>query len=230
MFTQYNKHTIATFLALLLHACGLIGILFINRELVTNATGINLLIMFVLLIWTQHDKNKHFFLFIIGTGLLGFLAEWIGVNTSLLFGDYQYGNALGYKFKNVPLIIAVNWVIIIYCSGVLVQTLLKRAVNKITEQSGLPKMRIKAISIIVDGATLAVFFDWIMEPAAIKLGYWHWNTGDGSVPILNYACWFAVSLLLMALFQAGRFSKHNKFAVHLLLIQMMFFLLLRTFL
>ena len=90
-----------------------------------------------------------------------------------------------------------------------------------------PKI-MKLLSIIVDGATLAVFFDWLMEPVAINLKYWHWN-GNGEVPFFNYFCWFIISILLLAVFHFCKFEKRNKFAVNLLLIQVMFFLLLRTF-
>ena len=72
-------------------------------------------------------------------------------------------------------------------------------------------------------------FDWLMEPVAVKLGYWVWQ-GDGSIPMLNYICWFLISLLLLAVFHFAKFNKQNKFAVNLLLTQLMFFLLLRTFL
>ena len=230
MLKQYSKYDIATFIALVLHTCGLIGILFFDREMFTAATTINLLVMFVLLLWTQSKKNTWFFIFFIITYAAGFTVEWFGVNTSLLFGDYHYGNVMGLQFKNVPLIIGINWFIIIYCSGVTIYTILQRAITKIAEQTGEPVLRLKPLSVIVDGATLAVFFDWVMEPAAVKLGYWQWNTTDGSIPLLNYGCWFVISLVLVASFYLLKFNKRNKFAVHLLLIQLMFFLLLRTFL
>jgi bisanhydrobacterioruberin hydratase len=88
-------------------------------------------------------------------------------------------------------------------------------------------MRLKAISVIIDGATLAVFFDWLMEPVAVQLGYWKWN---GAIPFYNYLCWFMVSIVLLTAFHLLKFNKQNKFAVHLLMIQVLFFLLLRTFL
>ncbi len=88
-------------------------------------------------------------------------------------------------------------------------------------------MSLKALSVIVDGATLAVFFDWLMEPIAVQLGYWKWN---GAIPFYNYLCWFIVSVVLLGAFQFSLFNKQNKFAVHLLMIQVMFFLLLKTFL
>ena len=77
-----------------------------------------------------------------------------------------------------------------------------------------------------DGATLALLFDWLMEPVAAQLGYWKWA---GEIPFYNYLCWFIVAIVLLALFHFSRFNKQNKFAVHLLMIQVMFFLLLKTF-
>lgn len=188
-----------------------------------------MLLMFLLLIWTQNDKNKYFYLFLIVCFLGGIGVEIIGINTTLLFGDYTYGNVLGFKVQNVPLLIGINWFIIIYCSGISIQTILMKAINRISADTGKDPMALKALSVIIDGATLAVFFDWLMEPVAVKLGYWIWN-GDGSIPAFNYLCWFIVSILLLCVFHFAKFNKRNKFAVNLLLIQLMFFLILRTFL
>jgi putative membrane protein len=104
-----------------------------------------------------------------------------------------------------------------------------KAINRVAADTGKTPMALKALSVIIDGATLAVFFDWLMEPVAVKLGYWSWN-GDGSIPMFNYICWFIVSIVLLTVFHFANFNKQNKFAVNLLLTQLMFFLLLRTFL
>lgn len=193
-----------------------------------QATVLNLLLMFVLLVWTQKEKNGFFLLFVAAAILLGLAAEIVGVNTGALFGDYSYGNVLGYKFMKVPLIIGINWFVIIYCCGIAIHTLLMKAISRISSETKTKPMTLKAISVIVDGATIAVFFDWIMEPVAAKLGFWKWN--DGDAPFYNYVCWLMVSNIILAIFHFSRFNKQNKFAVNLLLIQMMFFLLLRTFL
>ena len=183
--------------------------------------------MFVLLIWTQKEKNYYFWIFIAITIVAGIAVEIIGVNTKLLFGAYCYGNVLGFKIKNVPPIIGVNWFITIYCCGISIYTLLRKAINKIAAETATPPMALKALSVIADGATLAVFFDWLMEPVAVQLGYWKWVDG---IPFYNYLCWFIVAVILLAVFHFFQFNKQNKFAVHLLMIQVMFFLLLRTFL
>ena len=229
MLNRFTKFDIATTIAVLFHSIGLVGLLFFDKTFFLAATPFNLLLSFILLIWTQTDKNRSFFLFVAACFIIGIVVEIIGVNTGFLFGDYAYGNVLGSEIKNVPVLIGVNWFLIIYCCGISINTLLMKAINRIAADSGKSPMALKALSVIIDGATLAVFFDWLMEPVAVKLGYWVWN-GDGTIPMFNYICWFVVSLLLLMVFHFARFNKQNKFAVNLLLIQLMFFLLLRTFL
>lgn len=229
MFNRFTKFEIATAMAVLFHSIGLVGLLFFNKEFFLAATPLNLLLSFSLVIWTQEQKNAPFFIFLAACFLVGIGVEMVGINTGILFGSYAYGDVLGPKFRNVPLLIGINWFIIIYCCGIGIHTLLMKAINRVAADSGKTPMALKALSVIVDGATLAVIFDWLMEPVAVKLGYWVW-LGDGSIPMFNYLCWFVVSLLLLAGFHFAKFSKQNKFAVNLLLIQLMFFLLLRTFL
>ena len=234
MNSKFSKQDIATAIAILFHTVGVIGILVFKSEMIIRSTSLNLILCFLLLLWTQENKNIFFWLFALITLLTGFAVEVIGVNTGLIFGDYNYGNVLGIKWKQVPLVIGINWFIVLYCSGVSVTALLQRIINPVRPgQSDLveipqPPPALKAISVISDGATLAVIFDWLIEPVAAKLGFWQWKGSD--VPLYNYVCWFAISLLLMMLFRFSPFEKRNKFAIHLLLIQAMFFLILRTFL
>ncbi|HAO46638.1 MAG TPA: carotenoid biosynthesis protein [Ferruginibacter sp.] len=226
MLTNFTKQDIATAIAVFFHAIGLAGLLYFDKSFFINATPFNLLLSFILLLWTQPEKNSSFWLFLVACYAVGFMVELVGVNTSLLFGHYAYGEVLGWKVKNVPLLIGVNWFIIIYCSGISIHMLLTRLVNRMQGDAAKPAASVKALSVIVDGATMAVFFDWLMEPVAVKLGYWAW---EGPIPFFNYGCWFGISLLLLALFHVTKFNKQNKFAVNLLLIQLMFFLILRTF-
>ncbi len=218
---------IATFIAILFHVIGLIGILFFDKSFFAQTTSLNLLLMFLLILFTQNSINKSFLFFIISCFVTGILVEIIGTKTGILFGNYSYGTVLGPTFMNVPYIIGLNWFMIIYCAGISMNILLHKMVDQINTITNNKKPIIKLLSLVIDGATLAVFFDWIMEPIAIKLGYWKWG-GDGAVPFFNYVCWFLVSLFLLFIFHQLKFDKRNKFALHLLMIQVMFFLLLRT--
>ena len=220
---------IALFIALLFHVSGIIGILFSPyKDWFISNTSINLLLMATLLIITHPSKNKNFILFFLITVVCGFAAEAIGVNTGFLFGNYTYGNVLGLKFLNVPIIIGINWFIIIYYTGMITQAYENFMLKKMQEQGVDLKNQLKVISFIADAALLAVTFDWVMEPVAVKLGFWQWK--DGTIPSYNYMCWIIISALLLAVFRKLNTGKRNIFAVHLLIIQLLFFLVLRTFL
>jgi putative membrane protein len=224
-----KKEKAATIIAVIFHIIGIVGILFFDKDFFIKTTAINLLLMFALILYTQKEINRGFILFFFIAVLVGIGVEIIGTNTGYLFGNYRYGSALGLSFMNVPLIIGINWFVTIYCCGVGINMLLNKLVSSLADITETQKPLIKLLSVVVDGATLAVAFDWLMEPVAIKLGYWKW-LGTGEIPFYNYVCWFVISIVLLTIFNLFTFDKRNKFAVHLLLIQAMFFLLLRTFL
>ncbi len=229
MINRFSKYQIATGIAIFFHAIGLVGMLFTDNNFFVHSTPFNLLLSFFLLIWTHPEKNKSFYFFIGIVFIVGFLSEVVGVNTGLLFGDYHYSKILGIQLFQVPILIAVNWFIIIYCSGIGTHVLLNKVIHRVAKDYNEPSLKLKAMSVIFDGASLAVLFDWLMEPVAIKLGFWTWD-GDGSVPFYNYFCWLLISILLLTVFNFFNFRKENKFAVNLLLTQALFFLILRTFL
>jgi putative membrane protein len=229
VINRFSKYQIAIGIAIFFHAIGLVGMLFTDNDFFVHSTPFNLLLSFFLLIWTHPEKNKSFYFFIGIVFIVGFLSEVVGVNTGLLFGDYHYSKILGIQLFQVPILIAVNWFIIIYCSGIGTHVLLNKVIHRVAKDYNEPSLKLKAMSVIFDGASLAVLFDWLMEPVAIKLGFWTWD-GDGSVPFYNYFCWLLISILLLTVFNFFNFRKENKFAVNLLLIQALFFLILRTFL
>jgi putative membrane protein len=226
---KINRDHIATFIALLFHVSGFIGMFNSNKALLIENTPLNLLIMFGLIVWTQREKNVQFFLFVLIAFATGMITEMIGINTAMLFGKYEYGKVLGKGVGNVPWLIGVNWFTVIYCCGVGISHMQSWFFLRSPAAQTVMTPQTQLISFIVDGATLATFFDLILEPVAVKLGYWKW-LGDGSIPLYNYVCWFLISALLLTVFRLLRFSKHNQFAVHLLIIETLFFSALRTFL
>lgn len=226
----FTLQNIALFIVLLFHVSGAIGILFTDhKQWFISNTPLNLLLSAALLFITQKQKNSAFFLLILVCGVTGFLAEVIGTSTGLLFGNYKYGNVLGFKVKDVPLLIGVNWFVAVYCVGIISSQMQAWSNKKLIEMDATISNKTKTLSFIFDGAILATFFDFIMEPVAVKLGFWQW-LGDGSIPFYNYVCWFVISALLLLVFRLLSFNKHNPLAVHLFIIQLLFFLLLRLFL
>jgi putative membrane protein len=50
--------------------------------------------------------------------MIGFITEWIGVNTGMLFGQYTYGSVMGWGLGGVPFTIGCNWFVVVYASCV----------------------------------------------------------------------------------------------------------------
>ena len=220
----------ALFIVLLFHVSGAIGIIFSPyKDWFIQKTPLNLLLMSALLIITQRQKNTAFFLFFIIAYIVGFTVELVGVNSGMLFGHYRYGAVLGIQYYGTPLLIGINWFIIIYCAGVISNKLYSWSNRKLAAADAQVKPAVQFISFVTDGALLATLFDFIIEPVAVKLGYWHWLYG-GAIPFYNYACWFFISVVLLTVFRLLPFDKNNRLAVHLFIVQVLFFLMLRVFL
>jgi len=228
---QINKpssHNIALFIALLFHTCGVVGILCSPyKQWFVNNTPLTLAIMAVLLMVTQPQKNKWFYVFLGLSVATGLVVEITGVNTGFLFGQYTYGRVLGVKIAGVPLLIGINWFTIVYCCGCMVYQFEEWMQKKLTGQVKFSST-LQGIAFAMDAALLTTLFDWVLEPVAIKLGFWQWQ--HNVVPLFNYVCWFGVSIALLLAFRKLPFNKHNQFAVHLFTIQVLFFLALQTFL
>ena len=75
---------------------------------------------------------------------------------------------------------------------------------------------------------LTVFFDVIMEPTAIKLDYWQWQTDF--IPIQNYFVWFFISIISAGFYWMLHFNLQSRLAYRYMLIQMAFFIVLDVFL
>ncbi len=223
----HNRVVIATAVAIFFHLVGLLGILFYDVSFFARMTPWNLCLMFLLILYTHGRLNRSFLFFLFIGCAAGILIEIIGTQTGWLFGSYWYGTILGPAIFNVPFMIGVNWFIVMYCCGSGMQWLLQSVLPLSATVQQKPVLY--TLSMILDGALLAVIFDWIMEPVAIRLGFWTW-AGDGSVPLYNYICWFLVSMCFLYFFNRYNIGNRNKFALHLWCIQAMFFLLLRTFL
>jgi len=206
-----NPLKLSLFLALLVHVSGAIGIVFFDRQFFVGFTAINLLLMFLLLLWNEMELRAHFLKAFLFAFLVGIFTEIIGVNSGLLFGDYHYGDVFGGKWMGVPILIGLNWFCIVYASFQSSLTITKSlSSNKI------------AVSLLT--ASTATAFDWIMEPVAIKLGFWQWHSTE--IPILNYASWFFISFGVAYFFCWLGIKRTNPFAVYLLLIHAIFFIFL----
>jgi bisanhydrobacterioruberin hydratase len=226
--TYDKRERIALYVALAFHVFGCIGILN-NIAFFVNNTALNLWVCFALILFTHRTYNKFFTIFVFFAFGLGMVVEVIGVNTGMLFGNYKYGAVMGIGIKGVPITIGLNWFVTLYCCCVAFASFQRKALKNMEALGRTPPHKYLNISFIADTAGMAVLFDWIMEPIATKLGFWQWFPNN-EIPSYNYVCWFIFSLPIALFFKGCKVDDNNKFAIHLLMIQAMFFLILRTFL
>lgn len=208
-----DKTTILIFIIILFHAVGLAGFAIDTlQQFFLQIVPFHLLLMLAVVFLSHQDIDPKFVLFIIVVPLLAFAVEWVGVHEHVIFGDYIYGQTLGYKWNGVPLIIAVNWFLLVYSTGTLMQNV------------HLPGV----IARVITGAFIMMVLDVFIEPSATRYDYWHWQTPGEylTAPISNYLSWFAVSAVTLGIFEAFRFKKQNAVGAVLLLAQFVFFILL----
>ncbi len=111
--------------------------------------------------------------------LCGFLLEVAGVKSGVIFGNYAYGDTLQPQLWNVPVAIGCAWLSMLLSSAALAQKV-------------WPDARPLAQSVVI--ALFMVLFDAFMEPAAMKLGYWHWSSAK--IPVRNFVAWLVFGLIL----------------------------------
>lgn len=196
-------------LIILFFSVGLLGFLFPPAvPLFKQLVPFHLLLMGGLLIASQKNRNGSFWLFVTVTYLAGFLIELVGTQTGLVFGSYAYGKTLGYKIFDTPLMIGLNWILVIYSVGTALSLLKVRNVY----------------AFLIAGAASVTLLDFLIEPVAMKYDYWDWQ--GGIIPLQNYVVWFFFSALLLWGFYKAKFPKNNKSAAILFVVQFLFFLVL----
>ena len=75
------------------------------KEIVLTLTPVNLLTMLVLFFWGNANLSINLFKTISLIYVIGVLVEIIGVNSSVVFGEYYYGQALGLQIFGTPLMV-----------------------------------------------------------------------------------------------------------------------------
>ncbi|MGB0402664.1 MAG: carotenoid biosynthesis protein [Salibacteraceae bacterium] len=187
---------------IILYTVGVIGIAAFKSDYITSLTPINLIIA-ASLIWPKSFNSK-----LILTSLFifcgGYLVELLGISTGFPFGAYQYGNNLGPKIFGVPLIIGVNWWIMVYTSSEISRKLTKNIYVKV----------------LITGL-LMVSLDLLIEQVAPLLDFWNWN--NSHIPINNYIAWFFIGCIFSFIWEKHTNTSNNKTAFQLYFIQLLFF-------
>ncbi|GGF03620.1 carotenoid biosynthesis protein [Hymenobacter cavernae] len=204
--SAYNRRLrVAQGVLLLFHVTGFLGLAFSqDPSFYLQFVPLNLLLTMLLLLAFQPDRSAAFVVFCITVAAVSFFVEVAGVQTGRLFGQYDYGAVLGWKWMGVPLLIGLNWLMLTYMAGILAEY-----------------VRVPSFVRAIIAAILVVGMDVCIEPVAVRYGFWTWRYDI--IPMQNFKAWFALALILQVYFNRTYFVKRNPLVPFVYLLQLLFF-------
>lgn len=146
-------------------------------------------------------KTILFYVFIYISSLF---IEMYGVNTGILFGDYTYGKGLGVKIIETPILIGINWVLMIYITS-----------------SIFTKLKPNFLSQVIIPSSLMISYDIIMERAAPKIDMWSW--ANDIIPLQNFLMWGGLAILFHSIRYILKIEINNKMATPIFIAQVLLF-------
>lgn len=202
--------SLSIFIVWLVNISGFFGILSDQKDFFLSSSPYVLTVTLFLLV-VNNSLEKKFLLRLFYIFFLGLTVEIIGVNFSFFFGEYKYGDNLGIKIFDVPVVIGFNWVLLIILTG--------NFADRIFQKSILGK--------VLFGSTMMILLDLLIEISAPKLDYWEFTVNP--VPFSNYLWWFIFSVLFHFIYQSN-IKKEYIVSINILIIHFLFFGLLALFL
>jgi uncharacterized membrane protein len=143
------------------------------------------------------SRSPRYALTLLGVvGVGGFAAEAIGVHTGVPFGHYRYTGGLGPTVLDVPVVVALAWVMMAHPASTVA--------GRLTH--GWRRIILAAFAL--------ASWDVFLDPQMVDAHHWRWADpsphlpGVASVPLTNFAGWLFVSLLLMTL--VHRVARHDR--------------------
>ena len=207
-----NILPISVILLLIFYGVGLVNVL-MGNDSIMRLSYLNLIISTLVLFANHKAWNARILFNLILVGIFGYTLEVIGVHTGVLFGEYAYGDALGFKVFEVPLVLALNWIILSY----------------ITLKFGIHLFKSNLVSVIFTSAVMTAL-DFLIEPIAVRYDFWMWFDHGietpNSIPIQNYIAWFVFAIILNSLLVSDLRKSTNKFWPYLLITMTVFFVTL----
>ena len=197
---------------IILYTVGVIGSAFtITHDFFIVLTPVVLLLSFAMLLnfHTPVLDSKTSIVFII-IFLISFLVEVAGVKTGQIFGTYSYGRGLGLKLFDTPLLIGLNWVLLVYCTAVI-----------------LEKVPVGNIGRIAGASLLMVLYDLVMEQVAPRMDMWTFN--GGFAPLRNYISWVILAAIFHSILRMTGIRLTNRLAPMIFYCQGAFFIILFIF-
>lgn len=145
---------------------------------------------------------------------VSYLIELVGMRSGMIFGHYKYSSLLKPQIAHVPVAIGFAWLGMLLSSYAVVHYLKPAS------------LKVHPIFSTLLIALFMVVFDMFMEPAAIKLNYWTWRSGQ--IPVQNYIAWFVISLLFIVIGQIIDIYKlkPSRLMMHIYFAQLIYFIMI----
>ena len=195
---------------IVLHAMALTGIFSPWRDQFVLLTPFHLCLSLLLVLKRDDGNGNKLYMALLQISFISFLIEIIGVNSDLLYGKFAFGDSFGPKVASTPAIIGIVWSLFTLTAVQTTTILVKNPYLGAT------------IS-----ALLITAMNYIMEPIAPKLGFWHWNEASHEAGMHDYVGAF-IQGWVFSYWLISRVKNLNNFVgFAFLLIQAAFFVILR---
>lgn len=204
--TRWERSRFRITLAVLaiFYTVGTVGILSRFSEYFVRLTFANLVLTALLLLLNAEGFGPKSAVAFAISAVVGFAVEALGVKTGVIFGVYHYTDRMGPRLLEVPLVIGLNWAILVHAIHVWV--------------GGWLRSRTMMAAV---GATAMTAFDWVMEPVAIRLQFWVWQAD--TVPFRNYLAWWGLSFVLLLASDTVSPGPKNRLAPWVFVVMLIFF-------
>ena len=200
-----NKIYLSVFFIFLFNVIGATALCFpALREAILKLTPLNLLFIFMIFFYANNDFSLSFLKTILLVFIIGYFIEVLGVRFKFIFGEYFYGETLGLKILNTPIIMGINWLSLSLSTFGIAAYVFK------------PKLLI-----VVAASALMVLTDMLIEPLSASLDFWYWK--NSVIPTQNYIAWFLVSLIIHSIILKSDIKLNPVLCFALLGSQILFF-------
>jgi len=201
---KFNYKTLLISLLWLFHISAIIGISLGYLGWFAEKTWLNLLILNLSLfvvypLWKTKNALAY-----ISIALLGFLIEFLGVNYGWFFGEYRYGENLGIKIAKTPVLIGLNWAMLVIVTSQIAKSFLSKKWMQVSFAAGL-----------------MLLLDFLMEKTAPAFDFWAFK--NEVVPFSNFLAWFIFAILFQLIAQAFNSKGNHQISYHIYFVQFLFF-------
>ena len=139
---------------------------------------------------------------------LSYAVELLKVHAFFVEDVFFFGDSFGPILLNIPLMIGLCWVALLYICAAVAERLNTNVVVKVLASSGL-----------------VVLFDIALELVAHKLDFWYWTW---EIPIWNYVLWFVSAVVMFTIMKLFGVRIENRLATTMYVTLIIFLLLLHV--